>query len=206
MAATTVDRLTELAIATRNRDKLREITHALTGLPINLLEPPANYPPPEETGTTCEENALAKARALALAMGIPALADDSGLFVDALGGLPGVHSSRYAGENATYTDNVNKLLATMQSVEERNAKFVCIMALVWPHGRFELVRGECSGLITTEPHGSAGFGYDPVFLILELDRTFAQMTLAEKERLSHRGKALAMLRERLKRYMPVQPL
>lgn len=207
MAAHTVAHLTELAIATRNRDKLREITHALKGLPIRLLEPPADFTPPEETGSTCEENALLKARALALALGIPALADDSGLFVDALGGLPGVHSSRFAGENATYADNVNKLLAMMQEVEEgkRTARFICVMALAWPHGRFELVRGECSGQITKEPHGSDGFGYDPVFLIPKLGRTFAQMTLAEKESLSHRGRALLMLREHLKRYITQSP-
>ncbi len=203
MAAHAVARLTELAIATRNRDKLREIAHALEGLPIRLLEPPADYTPAAETGSTCEENALAKARVLALALGIPALADDSGLFVDALGGLPGVHSSRFAGDNATYADNVNKLLDMMQNVEagKRTAKFVCVMALAWPHGRFELVRGECSGLITIEPRGSGGFGYDPVFLIPRLGRTFAQMDIAGKESMSHRGRALTKLRERLKRYL-----
>jgi len=202
MAAAAVARLTELAIATRNRDKLQEIAHALAGLPLRLLEPPADYTPPEETGSTCEENALAKARALTINMGIPVLADDSGLFVDALDGLPGIHSSRFAGPSATYADNVNKLLAMMQNVEtdKRSAKFVCIMALVWPHGRFELVRGECSGQITTEPYGSGGFGYDPVFLIPRLGRTFAQMSLAEKESLSHRGRALAKLAQRLKKY------
>lgn len=205
MATHAIARLTELALATRNQDKLQEINHALKELPIRLLEPPADFTPPEETGSTCEENALAKARALALALGIPALADDSGLFVDALGGLPGVHSSRFAGENATYADNVNKLLVMMQNVEDgkRTARFVCITALVWPHGRFELLRGECSGLIRAEPRGNAGFGYDPVFLIPGLGRTFAQMTIAEKEGMSHRGRALALLKERLQRYIAI---
>jgi XTP/dITP diphosphohydrolase len=140
---------------------------------------------------------------LALALDIPALADDSGLFVDALGGLPGVHSSRFAGEKATYADNVKKLLDMMQNVEvgRRNAKFVCVIALAWPHGRFELVRGECAGQITTEPRGTEGFGYDPVFLIPGRGRTFAQMDIAEKERLSHRGRALALLRKRLQCYI-----
>jgi XTP/dITP diphosphohydrolase len=203
MAAGTVERLTELALATRNRDKVREIAHALQGLHLRLLEPPADYTPPAETGSTCEENAMLKARALALALGVPALADDSGLFVDALDGDPGVHSSRYAGPDATYADNVHKLLTMMQSVEEakRSAKFICVMAVVWPHGRFELVRGECSGVITGEPRGSGGFGYDPVFLIPRLGRTFAEMDIAEKESLSHRGRALTKLVERLQRYI-----
>jgi len=203
MAARTLENHLTLAIATQNPDKIKEISHELASLPVKLIPQPPDYRPPLELGTTCEENALTKARSIAMTMNLPALADDSGLFVDVLNGEPGVHSSRFAGSNATYADNVNKLLHMMQGVaeEDRTATFVCIIAIVWPHGRFELIRGECYGIITTEPRGTNGFGYDPVFYYPDLGRTFAQMTLEEKNKVSHRGRALIKLRNRLSKYI-----
>lgn len=193
----------QIGIATNNPDKVRELTHALQDMPIQLVAPPPDYVAPEETGHTCEENALLKARTLSVSMNIPALADDTGLFVEALSGKPGIYSSRYAGPNATYADNVKKLLGDLEGVarDDRIARFVCIIALVWPHGRFELIRGDVEGLIAEKARGSNGFGYDPIFLFPEQNRTFAEMSLEEKEAVSHRGHALAKLRERLAFYL-----
>jgi len=205
-----------VAIATRNRDKLREILELLAGLPIvftSFLDHP-EVPEVMETGDTLRENALLKARAAARALGVPAVADDSGLEVRALGGAPGVLSSRFAGEAATYADNVRRLLEMMRAVPagEREARFVCVAALVEPpgagtgeggegrgtrEGREAVVEGEVRGLITREPRGGRGFGYDPVFFVPELGRTFAEAETAEKQRTSHRARAFARVRELL---------
>ena len=189
----------KLVLATRNADKVREIREALEGLPIDIssLE---SYPQigeiPEE-GETLEENALTKAETVARETGFPALADDTGLEVEALGGRPGVRSSRYAGEGATYDDNVRKLLEELGGVpsERRGAVFRTVIAIAAPGKRSQTVEGVCRGVIMTDPRGSSGFGYDPVFTPQGSERTFAQMTLGEKNKISHRGKALAAARQ-----------
>ncbi len=188
----------KLVLATRNSDKVREIREALQGLPIDIasLE---GYPRigeiPEEA-ETLEENALTKAETVARETGLPALADDTGLEVDALGGRPGVRSSRYAGEEATYEDNVRKLLKELDGVPpgRRGAVFRTVIAVAVPGERSQTVEGRCAGVIETEPRGRSGFGYDPVFLPEGYGSTFAEMTLAQKNRISHRGRALAAAR------------
>jgi XTP/dITP diphosphohydrolase len=188
----------DLVLATNNRDKVREMAHALQGLPLRLI-PVAelgDWPEPEETGATLEENALLKARAALERTGRLCLADDTGLEVEALGGAPGVHSSRYAGSDVTYAQNVEKLLRELAEVpaERRQARFRCVIALVEPGGRKATVEGIVEGRIRFEACGDGGFGYDPVFWVPETGRTFAEMTLAEKDGLSHRGRALAAVR------------
>lgn len=188
----------KLVLATRNSDKVREIREALQGLPIDIasLE---GYPRigeiPEEA-ETLEENALTKAETVARETGLPALADDTGLEVDALGGRPGVRSSRYAGEEATYEDNVRKLLRELDGVppERRGALFRTVIAVAVPGESSRTVEGRCAGVIETAPRGKSGFGYDPVFLPEGYDCTFAEMSLAQKNRISHRGRALAAAR------------
>lgn len=183
-----------LVFATRNQDKIVELHHALEGLFLDIRSAAdfPGVPEVEETGATLEENALVKARAVHEATGEVSLADDTGLEVDALEGAPGVRSGRFAGPRATYEENVAKLLSLMKDVREerRAARFRTIIAIVFPGGREELAEGICEGRILTRRCGSGGFGYDPVFYVLEADRTFAQMTLEEKGRLSHRGIAM----------------
>lgn len=184
--------------ATGNRDKLREIRQILGAQNVVVLgrDDVAPYVEPEETGNTLTENALIKAREGFNRTGLPTLADDSGLEVEALGGAPGVYSSRYAGENATYADNVRKLLAEMESLpsESRSARFRCVMALVFA-GSEQIREGSTEGFITIAPRGESGFGYDPVFYAPELNKTFAEADPDEKNRVSHRGRALQRLAE-----------
>lgn len=149
----------------------------------------------EETGETLEENALLKARTVVTVTGIPALADDTGLEVTALGGAPGVRSARYAGENVTYRDNTDRLLKEMQGRRDRSARFRTVAALAWPDGGWLAAEGILEGRITRTPRGGAGFGYDPVFEVE--GRTLAEMTSAEKNRISHRRRALRALAELL---------
>jgi XTP/dITP diphosphohydrolase len=158
-------------------------------------------PDVQETGETLLDNARLKARALVVATGEPAIADDTGLEVDSLGGQPGVYSSRYAGEGASYTDNVDKLIEAMTGLGgSRGARFRTVAVAAWPDGREVVVEGVVEGTIASEPCGNGGFGYDPLFVPAEGDgRTFAEMTAAEKHRLSHRGRAFRALAERLKR-------
>jgi len=153
-----------------------------------------------ETGSTLEENARIKARGVAAAIGLPAIADDTGLEVDALGGAPGVRAARYAGFDATYTDNVEKLLAELaragagHDLAARTARFATVATACWPDGRELSVRGEVEGVIAPEPRGAGGFGYDPVFAPIDGDgRTFAEMSTEEKHVLSHRGRAFRAL-------------
>lgn len=185
-----------LLIATHNPDKLREFRQRLEPLGFTLegASSLAGYGEPEETGSTLEENALLKARALFAYSGLTAIADDTGLAVDALDGSPGVYSARFAGPSATYTDNVRLLLERLQGVEGpgRGARFETVIAVVGP-GVEHLLHGTCDGWITEEPRGGAGFGYDPVFRPEGDSRTFAGMELAEKNRISHRGRALQAL-------------
>lgn len=191
----------KVLLATRNPDKVREIRRILgeDEFEIFWLDQFPDVPEVEEDGRTLHENALKKARTAARATGLLAVADDTGLEVDALRGAPGVRSSRYAGEDATYEDNVQKLLRELRGVppEKRTARFRCVVAIV--NGQDEWsVEGVCEGRITTEPRGLHGFGYDPVFLVPERGKTFAEMTAEEKNDVSHRGIAFRKAAEVLR--------
>ncbi len=191
--------MTTLVLATGNRDKVRELAHALLGLSLRVVAVGdlGTWPEVEETGATLAENAFLKVRAALARTGLPSMADDTGLEVDALGGAPGVYASRYAGEDATYADNVRKLLRAMEAVpeERRTARFRCVVALADPDGREAMVEGVCEGRIRFAPSGEGGFGYDPVFWVPEVGRTFAEMTLEQKSVYSHRGRAVRAARE-----------
>ena len=189
-------------LATFNRDKLRELS-ALLGLPGITLTALCDEPgatAPEETGVTLRENALIKARAALRLTGLPVIADDTGLEVDCLKGAPGVYSSRFAGEDASYDENVDKLLREMRNVpyEKRSARFRCVVALK-DGGREQWVDGTCEGVILDSRRGNGGFGYDPVFFVSETGKTLAEMTLEEKNEISHRGMALRKMAEVLKK-------
>ena len=191
-----------LVLATRNADKLVEI-RGILGLRDGELKSLLDFPEfaeIEETGSTLEENALIKAVEGFRMTATPCIADDTGLEVDSLNGAPGVYSSRYAGENATYADNVRKLLAVMKDVppEKRSARFRCVAALK-AEGREEWVEGTCEGVILTERRGTGGFGYDPVFFVPEIGKTMAEMSPGEKNAISHRGRAFRKMAEALKR-------
>lgn len=187
-----------LVLATNNRDKVREMRHALDGLAVRILtrDDYPGIPEVVEDGATLAENSLKKARALCEATGLPAVADDTGLEVDALDGAPGVFSSRFAGPDVTYEENVQELLRRMKGVPgpKRTARFRCVIALVEPSGAEILVEGICEGMILDAPRGVGGFGYDPVFLIPSRDRTFAELSVEEKNEISHRGLAMARMR------------
>ena len=190
----------ELVAATANPDKLREIASVLAPRGVVLLPRPAEAGEVEETGDTLLDNARLKARAVALVAGRPAIADDTGLEVLALGGAPGVRSSRYAGEDATYADNVAKLLRALEGrpPDARRARFRTVALVAYCDGTELWREGVVEGTITTEARGSAGFGYDPVFVPDEGDgRTFAEMSPAEKEVVSHRGRAFRLLADAL---------
>ena len=219
-----------LVLATSNTDKARELCELLSDaldtvlvtVAVTVGERPVGFvverpdqfaatleqlvtldeaPDVEETGTTLEENARIKARGVGDALGLPAVADDTGLEIDALDGAPGVRAARYAGENATYADNVAKVLRALDEVAglRRTARFATVVVARSPGGDEFVVRGEVEGLITTEPRGDGGFGYDSVFEPIEGDgRTFAEMTADEKHALSHRGRALRALVSHLK--------
>lgn len=184
----------ELVIASANPDKvveLRELLGAALGDAVVLLERPSSIPEVEETGTTLEENALLKARAISAATGLAAISDDTGLEVHALGGAPGVYAARYAGEHATYADNVEKLLRELAGSADRSARFRTVCAVVFPDGRELLADGSVDGTIALAPAGGTGFGYDPVFIPLsEQSRTYAELSRSEKHVLSHRGAAV----------------
>jgi len=191
-------RIERLVVASKNEDKLREMKAVLLGLGlVNELVAGLDWPDVEETEPTLEGNALLKARAVAAATGLPSLADDTGLEVDALDGAPGVRSSRYAGEEASYADNVRVLLEHLSGETERSARFRTVMALIIP-GREEIVaEGVLEGRIIETPRGDSGFGYDPVFLVK--GRTLAELGPVEKNAISHRGRALRALAEKLRR-------
>ena len=186
----------QLVCASANPDKVTEIRSVLGGLGIELLPRPDDVPDVVEDGLTLEDNARLKAVAICDATGQAAIADDTGLEVDALEGAPGVYSARYAGPGATYRDNVTKLLRELEGVYPalRTARFATVALARWPDGRELVARGEVEGVIAATPAGDNGFGYDPVFVPTEGDgRTFAQMAAAEKHALSHRGRAFAAL-------------
>ncbi|MEK7294244.1 MAG: XTP/dITP diphosphatase [Nitrospirota bacterium] len=191
----------ELVLATRNPDKGRELASLLKDLRVRIrtLAEFPDVPEVVEDGETCEANAIKKAATIARVTGLPAVADDTGLMVEALGGRPGVHAARYAGEGATYEDNCRKLLHELAGVprERRGARFITVAAIADPKGKGEGVQGILNGLITDMPAGTKGFGYDPLFFVPELGKTLAQLAPEEKNRISHRARAFAKIKELL---------
>ncbi len=188
--------MTTLLIATRNAHKLAEIREMLPGLDLRGTGAWPNVPDPEETGDTFEANARIKAEAWCAATGFPALADDSGLEVDALDGAPGIYSARYAGAHGDTAANNAKLLRALAEVPEgrRTARFVCALALALPGRPTRTLRGVCEGRIAEAPSGAGGFGYDPLFVPEGHDRSFADLPAAVKATLSHRARAFAQAR------------
>jgi XTP/dITP diphosphohydrolase len=181
-----------LVVASKNPDKILEIEEVLgeTGVAGEIVSG-LQWPDVDETGETLEENALLKARAVTEALGLPAVADDTGLEVAALGGRPGVRTARFAGEDATYSDNVRHLLREMDGFDDRRARFRTAVALVMPDGAEIVVDGSLDGVIAEAARGSGGFGYDPVFEVQ--GRTLSEMGVAEKNKISHRARALRSL-------------
>ena len=181
-----------LVLATRNAGKVKEFQQLLQNFPVEIknLNDFGPIPEVDEDGATFDDNAYKKASFTAKVLGLPAIADDSGLVVEALGGAPGVKSARFAGENASDEANIEKLLREMAGKENRKASFECVISIAVPSGPALTYEGRCEGEIAMEPHGAAGFGYDPVFYYPDYGKTFAEISSAEKNRVSHRGKAL----------------
>lgn len=192
----------ELVLATRNRHKSEELAALLSdlGIQIRTLDEFPHAPDVIEDGATCEANAIKKAREIAAATGLPTVADDTGLEVDALGGRPGVYAARYAGEDATYEDNCRKLLQELNGVprERRTARFITVAAIALPSDGVQTAIGQLHGVIAESPAGSKGFGYDPVFFVPELGKTLAEISSEEKNRISHRAKAFIQAKELLR--------
>lgn len=186
-----------LVVATRNRGKSAEIRQLLQDLPVEIKDLNDFGPIPEvmEDGATFDDNAYKKAGFTAKILGLPALADDSGLEVEALDGKPGVQSARYAGANATDDENNAKLLQALEGKTDRRARFCCVLSLAVPSGPALTYEACCDGVILDAPRGDNGFGYDPLFFYPPAGKTFAEMTAAEKSTVSHRGKALQELRQ-----------
>lgn len=198
--------LKQILVASKNKGKIAEIKKTLAELPV-VVKPVSEYftgSEPDETGDTFRENAILKATYYYQQTQLPCLADDSGLEVDIIQGQPGVKSARYAGENANDQENNRKLLQELQKVplEQRTARFRCVLAYVEDSQTVITAEGSCEGMILTAPQGSGGFGYDPLFYLPGLERSLAELSLEEKNRISHRGQAMArmaeLLRERLK--------
>jgi len=186
-----------LVLATRNKGKITELRSLLSGFDITVkgLDDFSPIPEAKEDGNTFEENAYKKAFFTAKALGVPALADDSGLVVNALGGAPGVMSARYASDGATDQENIIKLLQKMRDKTDRSASFQCAIVIALPTGQYVVFEGKCDGVIVPEAIGHMGFGYDPVFFYPPFNRTFAQIPIEQKNKISHRGKAMAKLKE-----------
>lgn len=184
----------KIVIATRNRGKLAEFSRLLDDLPVEIfsLDEFEDIPEIEETGATFQENAAVKARTVADLTGLIAVADDSGLEVDALNGAPGVYSARFAGEKSSDADNNAKLLKLLQGIPlpKRTARFRSVIAVALPGGECYFAEGKCEGLIGLEPSGANGFGYDPLFFLPSQKLTFAQLSVEEKNKISHRAKAV----------------
>ncbi|MDP4153858.1 MAG: XTP/dITP diphosphatase [Bacillota bacterium] len=194
-----------IVAATSNKGKLRELRQLLSGLDITVLSmaEAGVSADIEETGTTFEENAMLKAEGVMRLCGLPTFADDSGLSVDALNGAPGVYSARYAGENATDRDRTLKLLDAVKDIpdEKRGAHFVSAIAFASPDGKSFTVTGKCFGVITREIQGENGFGYDPIFLVPEYNKTFGQMPDEIKNKISHRAEAMRLFLQKIKEYI-----
>lgn len=192
-----------LVIATRNPGKTSEIRDLLEDFPVEIknLDDFGPIPEVQEDGETFDDNAYKKASFTANVLGIPALADDSGLVVEALDGAPGVYSARYAGENATDEQRCSKLLNELKTETNRKAAFECVISIAVPGGPALTYEGRCEGIIAEQPAGENGFGYDPIFYYPPLKKTFAQLTREEKSRVSHRGRALGEIRDEFEKVL-----
>ena len=193
----------KVVLASKNAHKLQELQDILSAQGVEvILESAAGVDVEvEETGTTFEENSLLKARAVMEASGLPAIADDSGLMVDALNGAPGVYSARYGGPGLDDAGRYRLLLENMRGVLDRKCRFVSAITLCMPSGDIVTARGECPGTLAYAPQGENGFGYDPIFFVPEKKKTFAQLTAEEKNAISHRGRALQLFQEKLAAYL-----
>ncbi|MDI3534105.1 MAG: XTP/dITP diphosphohydrolase [Thermosediminibacterales bacterium] len=193
--------MNKIVIASRNKGKIKEIKSILSELPllVKSIDDFKGLPEVKEDGDTFKQNAVKKAKTIMEILDLPVLADDSGLEVDYIGGLPGVRSARFAGENATDEQNNKKLLKLLEGVSfnERTARFVCVMALALPQGSIFTTTGSCEGYIATEPKGKHGFGYDPLFFIPEYNATMAELGDDLKNRISHRAKALSKMKQKI---------
>lgn len=197
-----------IILATKNKGKIREFREALAeigweGVPLSEV---ADVPEPEETGSTFMENALQKARAYAEAVGMPVLSDDSGIIADVLGDEPGIYSARYAGAHGDDEANNQKLIERLRpySGYDRRAHYVCAVALVFPDGQSVTAEGTCEGILRDFYAGTGGFGYDPLFYLPPFGKTMAEISLAEKNSISHRGKALRKLIEKIGKELRIE--
>ncbi|MEQ1628121.1 MAG: XTP/dITP diphosphatase [Nitrospira sp.] len=194
--------ISEVVLATRNRHKVEELAALLgdLGIRIRTLADFPHAPEVEEDGATCEANAIKKACEIARTTGLMAVADDTGLEVDALDGRPGVYAARYAGEHATYEDNCRKLIQELEGVphERRTARFITVAAIAIPGEPVQVTQGVLNGYITEKASGSKGFGYDPLFYVPELKGTLAEISAEQKNRISHRAKAFLQAKEILR--------
>jgi XTP/dITP diphosphohydrolase len=190
-----------LVLATTNKNKIKEFKHLLNDFEIEVRSLSDFGPIPEaiEDGASFDENAYKKAHHTARVLGLPAIADDSGLVVEALNGAPGVYSARYAGDDATDDENTEKLLTNLKDHSNRKAFFKCVLSIAVPSGPALTYEGECHGTIIDEKRGENGFGYDPVFFCEEFGKTFAELTMDEKGQISHRGKALSELQSEIEK-------
>jgi XTP/dITP diphosphohydrolase len=188
-----------IVLATGNQNKIKEFREILKDFPVELKSLTDFGPLPEviEDGATFDDNAYKKAHHTARVLGLPAIADDSGLVVDALDGKPGVRSARYAGENASDEENCAKLLREMENIEDRSASFKCVISIAVPSGPALTYESSCEGTILREKRGESGFGYDPLFYFEEYGKTFAELSMDEKNKVSHRGKAVAELKSEI---------
>ena len=196
----------KVVLASKNAHKLQELQDILSAQGVEvILESAAGVDVVvKETGTTFEENSLLKARAVMEASGLPAIADDSGLMVDALNGAPGVYSARYGGPGLDDAGRYRLLLENMRGVLDRKCRFVSAITLCMPSGDIVTARGECPGTLAYAPQGENGFGYDPILFVPEKKKTFAQLTAEEKNAISHRGRALQLFQEKLAAYLAGQ--
>ena len=193
----------KLVLASKNKKKIVEMNDILNNLGVEVCsQAEAGVDlEVEETGTTFEENSLIKARAVMEASGMPAIADDSGLCVDALGGAPGVYSARYGGEGLDDVGRYKLLLENMKGQSPRTCRFVSVITCCFPNGDVISARGECEGTLAFAPMGEGGFGYDPIFFVPELKKTFSQLSAQEKNAISHRGRALEVFKGKLEEYL-----
>ncbi len=192
----------KIVLATHNRGKIREFQKAFSeiGWEAVPIADVADVPDPDETGTTFEENALQKAHYYAKAVQMPVLSDDSGIIADVLGDRPGIYSARYAGHHGDDEANNQKLIHDLAPFtgEDRKGRYVCVVALVWPDGKELTAKGECEGIIRDFYKGNGGFGYDPLFYLPSYGKTMAELPMEEKNKISHRGRALRSLLQKLK--------